>query len=171
VNGDKKADIIARNKSNNSIDVTLSNGSKFGGGYKGYQIWNANPGMPTSQWKILDPADINGDFKADIIAWGKKTGQIVALTSNGSRFGADGRSILVNNSGLYYPMGYNLDWTFLSPRDINGDQSADIIAINGKGLIVAVTSQRSGIGVSYISYRQDWNSRSGYTSNQWKILD
>jgi RHS repeat-associated protein len=74
VNGDWRMDIVDTNGLNGAITVQLANAT--GTGFGGYVNFGASTGP-------MQTADMNGDFKADLI---NPTGQTVRL-SNGTNFG------------------------------------------------------------------------------------
>jgi len=166
VDADGDLDLIAFNTQTTQIDVTLSNGSNFGGGYKGYQVWNYNTGFPTNTWTLLDPADVNGDERADIIAFNRTTTQVNVALSDGVSFGGYGSQVW--NSRTSYS---TRDWTLLNPSDVDGNGMADLVAFNRSSTGIDVTlSNGSNFGGGYKGY-QVWNSRSSYSSSSWRLLD
>ena len=86
VDGDGTLDLIAFNKNNLKIAVTLSYGNSFGKGAGNFQIWNSYSFYNPSIWQLLNPADVNGDGKADIIAFNKNTTAVYVTLSNGLSF-------------------------------------------------------------------------------------
>jgi hypothetical protein len=166
VDGDGDADIIAFNKNTTQIDVTLSNTADYGGGWRGYQVWNRNSGYSANSWILLDPSDVNGDARADVIAFNPRTRQIDVTLSFGTNFGGGYKGYQVWNTNSGYSTA---DWQLLSPADANGDLMADIIALNPKTQQVDVTlSTGLNYGGGWKGY-QVWNSNSGYSAS-WTLL-
>ena len=149
VNGDGKADIIGFG--NNSVLVSLSNGSSFGSP----TIWNSGY---TNGWNttnhIRTLADVNGDGKADIIGFGNNS--VLVSLSNGTSFG----SPTIWNSG--YTNGWNTTNHTRTLADVNGDGKADIIGFGNNSVLVSL-SNGSSFGSPTI-----WNS--GYT-NGWNTTN
>ncbi|KKQ36184.1 MAG: hypothetical protein US52_C0006G0014 [candidate division WS6 bacterium GW2011_GWA2_37_6] len=159
-------DLIAFNIGTRQIDVTLSNGTNFGGGLGGFQLWNSNSGYNPSVWKLLKPSDVDGDGDVDIIAFNTVNGQINVTLSNGVNFGGGIGGFQVWNS----KSGYSNAWTLLDPADVNGDLMADIIAYNPTTRQIDVTLSN---GVNFGGGRggfQVWNLNSGYNAPNWQLL-
>ena len=166
VNGDGMVDIIAFNKYTTQVDVTLSTGGNFGGGWRGFQVWNYKTGYSTSDWNLLDPADVNGDGMADLIAFNPRTKVIDVTPSTGTTFGGGYKGYEVWNSNS----GYGSDWVLLPPADVNGDNMADIIAVNRFNRYIDVTlSWGTTFGGGWRGY-QVWNTNSGYSPSDWALL-
>jgi len=165
VNGDGKADLIAFNTNTTAIDVTLSDGLTFGGGYRGYQVWNSRSSYSTKDWKLLPPSDVNGDGLADIIAFNNVSSQVDVTLSSGTNFGGGYKGYQIWNSKTYY--GH--DWTLLDPGDINGDNRADLIAFQPSTTKVDVTlSTGANFGSGWAGY-EVWNAKT-YFAKDWVLL-
>ena len=159
-------DLIAFNIGTRQIDVTLSNGTNFGGGLGGFQLWNSNSGYNPSVWKLLKPSDVDGDGDVDIIAFNTVNGQINVTLSNGVNFGGGIGGFQVWNS----KSGYSNAWTLLSPADVNGDYLADIIAFNKVTRQIDVTPST---GINFgggIGGYEVWNTNTGYNPSLWILL-
>jgi hypothetical protein len=119
VNGDGKADFVAFVHGNGDTDgsanvyVALSNGSNFS--YTSSPVWN--DGFCITE-QVCALADINGDGKADLVAFTPKTGLVWASLSTGTAFGPNAT--------------WNNYFCILSEvcavGDVDGDRKADIIA-------------------------------------------
>jgi hypothetical protein len=164
VNGDKRADLIAFNPTTMAVDVTLSTGTNFGGGYAGYQVWNTNTKYG-SDWVLLDPADVNGDGLADLIAFQPSTNKVNVTLSTGTNFGGGYAGSQVWNSNTKY----GPDWTLLDPADVNRDDKADLIAFQpstNKVNVTLSTGTNFGGGVGGF---QVWNTNTKYGAD-WNLL-
>ena len=130
VNGDGLADVVGFGTT--GVFVALSNGS----GFDDASLWLADFGYDQG-WRldkgIRVLADVNGDNKADIVAFGNN-GVSVAL-SNGSDFNNAQR--WVDDFG--YNQGWRNDKGLRMLADVNGDNKADIVAFGNAGVSVALS--------------------------------
>lgn len=142
VNGDGKADVIAR--SSFGLLVALSDGVRFGtprlwsklnaNGARDFSnfenIWLRN----SSYYGTFRAADINGDGKADICARGP--GGIICALSNGISFEKSKYFITseFSDAGGWADARYALTIQF---GDMNGDGKADVMGRNSAGILVA----------------------------------
>jgi murein DD-endopeptidase MepM/ murein hydrolase activator NlpD len=165
VNGDGKADLIAYEQSTSQVDVTLSTGSNFGGGYMNFQVWNYYTAYG-STWILFDPVDVNGDGKADLVAYEPSTSKVDVTLSTGSNFGGGNGGFQVWNDYT----AYGSTWDLLQPADVNGDGKADLIAYERSTSQVDVTlSTGTHFGSGHMDF-QVWNYYTAYGST-WKLLD
>jgi len=133
-NGDGKADIVGFGSK--GVYVSLSSSTAFYTPTK----WIANFGVLAGGWTSQDafprmPADMNGDNKADIVAFGS-SGVYVSL-SNGKAFGTPSRWLDSFGSG----QGWSSQNTY--PRavgDINGDGKADVVGFGSNGVYVSLST-------------------------------
>ena len=94
-------------------------------------------------------ADVNGDGKVDIIAFGE-TGVEVSLSTGGSFAPA-----ATWTTDFGYDDGWSMDKHLRMLADANGDGKADVIAFGEKGVFVALST-----GTSFDSTAQ-WSSKFG----------
>jgi hypothetical protein len=168
VNGDGKSDLIAYHKTSTKIDATLSTGTNFGGGNLGFQVWNNNSGYDLTNWMLLDPADVNGDKKADLIAYHKTSTKVDVTLSTGTNFGGGNLGFQVWNANT----GYDLtNWNLLAPADVNKDGRADLIAYHKKTSKVDVTlsTVNNNFGGGNLGYKV-WNTNTGYDEANWILM-
>jgi aqualysin 1 len=135
VNGDGKADIIGFGE--DGVYVATSTGSSFS--FKGK--WLNDLSYTSGAWRITEHerrvADVNGDNKADLIAFGN-FGVYVAL-STGTSF----------NLKTQWSPGFGVDWGWNKTRhvrqvaDVNGDKKADVVGFGEDGVHVALSSGSS----------------------------
>ncbi len=135
VNGDGKADLIARGPK--GILVSLSNGN----GFQHASLWTASFsdasgwGNDVSNYGAIHLGDVNGDGMADIIA--KANDGVHVLLSNGQNFLEDlvwNHSDFTDHSGSKSPHNN----TALQCGDINGDHRCDFIFRSKNGIGGAV---------------------------------
>jgi len=136
VNGDGKQDIVAFG--DDGVWLALANG---GGGFDTPKLVIPNFGVkqgwdPAKHVRIM--ADINGDGKADIVAFGD-AGVWTAL-STGTGFAAPA-FVLAN-------LGYNQSWRVDKHvrllADVNGDRKLDIVAFGDDGVWLALANGTGG---------------------------
>jgi Leucine-rich repeat (LRR) protein len=162
VNGDGLADIVAFG--NKATYVSLSNGARFGAPV----AWIAGYGVSAGGWTSHDAyprylADVNGDGKADIVAFGAK-GTYVSL-STGSGFAP--AALWLNGFGVFAGGWSSQD---LYPRllgDVNGDGLADIIAFGDKATYVSL-SDGARFGAPAVWLNAYGASAGGWTS--WDVF-
>ena len=156
VNGDGLADVVGFGTT--GVFVALSNGS----GFDDASLWLADFGYAQG-WRLDKGlrvlADVNGDTKADIVAFGNN-GVSVAL-SNGSDF--NNARLWVNDFG--YNQGWRNDKGLRMLADVNGDNQADIVAFGNAGVSVALSGGSSFVNarrwVDDFGYNQGWRNDKG----------
>ena len=145
VNGDSKKDIVGFKSDGIYISLANYSGSEFNSPVLWKQVSSAD-GWVNFNTIPRDLADVNGDSKADVVAF-NSDGVYVAL-SLGDRFNSFSR--WATNFGSSASSG---SWTSFNtfPRtlgDVNGDFKADIIGFGGDGVYVSLST---GISFSPIS--------------------
>jgi C1A family cysteine protease len=150
VNGDGKADIVGFGY--NEVYVALSNGNGFGPNQMWHTDFCYNDGWNANTVRTV--ADVNGDGKADIVAFGFD-GVYVAL-SNGTSFGPKQKW----STDFCYNNGWDGN-TVRTMADVNGDGKADIIGFGYNDVYVSL-SNGSGFNVwqvwnSDYCYNDGWN--------------
>ena len=162
VNGDGKADIVGFGESHTY--VSLSTGSSFGAP----ATWINHFTPSAGGWSSYDKyprvmADVNGDSKADIVAFGLD--HVYVALSTGSSF--SGGTVWHSNFN-YNGGGWTSQNTY--PRtvvDINGDGKADIVGF-GKDHVYTGISSGYGFGMgtlpveSYVVNKGGWSSFDTY---------
>lgn len=162
VNGDGKADIVGFSSSGVLVSLATGNGNfaaatselaAFGSGVAAGG-WTDNDQVP----RFL--ADVNGDYRADIVGF-SSSGVLVSLATDNGHFAAPITAL----SGAF---GYNNSaggWTSenLSPRqlaDINGDGRADIVGFGSGGVLFAL-GQANGTFAAQVSDLGSFGSNNG----------
>ena len=152
VNGDGKADVVAFG--DNSVYVSLSTGS----GFQNKITWSTDFGYNDNwrNWKhVRSLADVNGDGKSDIVAFGSSS--IYVSLSTGSGF----QNKVRWNTDLCYNDGWRVNKHVRKLSDVNGDGKADIVSFGNKSTYVSLST---GNG---FSRKTTWNTDFGFYDN-WK---
>jgi len=160
VNGDGKADVVGFG--NKGVYVSLSNGSSFQAG----ALWIANFGMAAGQWTSQDLyprllGDVNGDGRADIVAFGKKN--VYISLSTGHAFSAPTTSLATFCASAGGWTSYDAYPRALG--DVNGDGRADIVGFGNKAVYVSL-STGSGYAAPKI-----WAAAFGKSAGGWDSQD
>ena len=112
VSGDKKADIIFKNTTNNTVVVWLMNGAtKTSGG--------TLPGLSIAGVSYVGAGDINGDGRYDLIWRNTSTGVVAGTLMNGLT------PIATQNVGN--ASGVASNWACQAVGDLDGDGRADLV--------------------------------------------
>jgi hypothetical protein len=135
VNGDGRADVVGFGT--DGVYVALNTGSAFAAP----SLWVRNFGANAGGWSSQDRyprmlADMNGDGKADIVAFSGMGTLVAASTGTGFSWPV----LWIRNFGANAG-----GWTSqnLYPRmvaDVNGDQKADIVGFSRYGALVSLTN-------------------------------
>jgi hypothetical protein len=160
VNGDGRADIVAFG--NRATYVSLSTGK----GFTAPTAWISAYGPAAGGWTDQNTfprmlGDVNGDGRADIVAFGARA-TYVSL-STGSRFSAPVAWINAYGTLAGGWSSYN---TF--PRmlgDVNGDGKADIVAFGNNATFVSLST-----GSSFAA-AQTWINAFGVSAGGWTSQD
>lgn len=147
VNGDGKADIVGFAESGTYVALATSNGHFAPA--KLAQI-NFGAGAPGGGWTSFNQSprelgDVNGDGKADIVAFGG-IGTFVALGQSDGTFGSPTKEL--SNFG-YLPEANGWSSYDRYPRkvaDVNGDGKADIIGFAEAGTYVSLATGNGHFG-------------------------
>ena len=125
INYDDYLDLIAFRKNNSKWTYNLHDGN-FKNLLPGYGELNFNF-TDSSQFEMLEPADMRGDGDADFVFINEVQGSIIQYenrSSNGFHYWKD------------WHVGWALPsegWRILAPSDVNGDNVADLIAYHPDG--------------------------------------
>ncbi len=154
VNGDGRQDVVAFG--DDGVWLALANASGgFGPAAFVVQNFGVKQGWdPSKHVRLM--ADINGDGKADIVAFGDD-GVWTAL-SNGTGFAAPTFAI----ANLGYNQGWRVDKHVRLLADVNGDGRRDIVAFGDDGVWLSLAQPNGSFGpanfvVQNFGVNQGWN--------------
>ena len=136
VNGDHKADAVAFDGSG-GVFVMLSNGSGFGAPTQ----WSSSTFYGTHDAYSTALADVNGDGKADAVAFNGTSTSV--MLSNGSGFAAPAQW---SSNTFFGTIGSSLLVQSTQLADVNGDRKADAVAFDGSGGVFVMLSTGSAFG-------------------------
>lgn len=153
VNGDGKADVVGIDP--NGVHVALSTGSSFApstlwsNGFVSSVGWTSQAITP----RLL--ADFNGDGKVDLVGFGNAN--VVVGISTGTAFDT------VNVSTEFVGSAWNQDTAPRFAGDVDGDGKADLVAIDGEGVHVALSTgtsaAKSFVAFSGLDPNNGWASQ------------
>ncbi|GHJ47918.1 hypothetical protein Cs7R123_52600 [Catellatospora sp. TT07R-123] len=147
-NGDGKDDIVTFTQgTSGDVYVALSNGTSFGPGV----LWH-----DTYAWGGQTPrvGDVNGDGKADAVAFVQGGDDVYVALSNGSSFGA---AQLWHSA--FAPLG---QFPYLS--DVNGDGKADAVSFSSDGDADVWVALSTGSGFGAATKWNDFFGLAGETA-------
>lgn len=131
VNGDGKADIVGFGESD--VIVAFSRGESFETPKAVYKNFTKN----TGGWDASHPrmmADVNGDGKADIIAFGETKVRVAFSTGRGFELSTIGVTDFVKSNG------WDVAKHIRTMGDVNGDGKADIVGFGNSGVRIALST-------------------------------
>ncbi len=145
VNGDGREDIVGFGT--NYVYVSLSNGN----GTFGTPVGRSSEFTTAKGWNnqqhVRTVADVNGDGRADLVAFGKG-GTHVALAKSDGTFGA---SFVAVNNFADNAGGWKVG---INPRvmaDVNGDGKADIVGLGTVGVYVSIARSNGTFLTPYVA--------------------
>lgn len=144
VNGDGKDDIVGF--ADKGTYVALSTGSSFGAARMAIDFFGTRQGWDRIK-DIRTVADVNGDGKADIVAF-RDDGLYYAL-SDGRNFS----SPKVTLPEVGNAQGWSTEKTLRHVRDVNGDGKDDFVGFGREGVYTAL-SNGSEFGTLELSMKQ-----------------
>lgn len=130
--GDGRADILVDDGRNLSI---------YFNGQGGYYVLGV--GTYGDGWAVFGSADINGDARGDIL-FQHPSGAFAYWALNGATVTGSGSGML--------PSGYSLQLT----GDYNGDRRTDLIASDGRNMLMLLWNGTWFGGYSFASYSDGW---------------
>jgi len=150
VTGDGRADLMLQTNSVGSagataqtVSVAISAGTRF----DTLQIWSTSPCPQTGGCGLYQLADVNGDGKADLVAfaWGAREApgwaNVWVSLSDGSRFGP----------AQLWHQSFCIREQVCRTADVDGDGRADLVAFTPlTGLVWVSLSQGTGFGPNAI---------------------
>ncbi|MFE4835541.1 FG-GAP repeat domain-containing protein [Arthrobacter sp. NPDC056691] len=153
VNGDKRSDIVAFGNTATYVALGQSNGT-FADAKK-FNEYSIAQGWTLGK-HLRQLADVNGDSRTDIVAFGN-TAAYVALGQANGNFATSKKS----PGDFSYAQGWRVDKHIRFLADVNGDRRADIVGFGDKATYVA-NGQSNGTfstafkAVSQFSIAQGW---------------
>lgn len=167
INGDGRADIVGFG--NRGTYFALSTGTRFTqtrlavadlGFEQGWRVFQSSygPGSgPIPSNRIRTMADVNGDRRADIVAFGED-GVYVAL-SRGISFGPLERKLTVFDGDDHWTGSH-----FRALADVDGDGRADIVGIERSGGAVAFGAANGGFTLAPFFLVGGFGANSGWAT-------
>jgi len=146
VNGDGRDDIVAFGT--DDVFVSYSEGRLFSSPVRVRSDFAYNDGWRTGKHERM-LADVNGDGKADIVAFG--TDDVFVLLSTGTGFANPVKA----HKDFCYNDGWTKDKTHRILADVNGDGRDDIIGFGKTDILVAL-SNGSTFGKAQKAYAKDF---------------
>jgi FG-GAP-like repeat len=141
-NGDQRVDILARERSTGYLWLYPGNGTggwlprvRVGTGWNGFSA-------------LVGPGDFNGDGTADVLARESSTGYLWLYPGNGT--GGWKSRVRVGT-------GWNGLSRIMSPGDLNGDRTADVVARDSSGYLWLYPRSGSGTWLTRVRIGSGWN--------------
>jgi hypothetical protein len=141
-NGDQFVDVFARERSTGYLWLYRGNGA--GGWLPRVRVgsgWNAFN-------SIVGPGDFNGDGQVDLLARETATGYLWLYPGNGA--GGWLQRVRVGH-------GWNSLTAVMSPGDLNGDRTADVVGRDGQGNLWLYRGNGSGGWLPRVQIGTGWN--------------
>lgn len=163
VNGDGRADIIGFGA--NIVMVALG---KSDGGFESlktaYDYFTYNNGGMRTEKHVREVADVNGDGRADIVAFGEKF-VFVALGQTDGTFKQHQSTI---KSFAYHPDSgnWNVEKHTRKVADVNGDGKVDIIGFHQNNVYVALGQADGTFGSTIVAY-DNFTYNKGWNPNKY----
>lgn len=171
VNGDGRADVVGFGNTGTYFATATPLATRFSqtrlaladlGYEQGWRTYldsfSGSGARPIPSRRIRTMADVNGDRRADIVAFGED-GVYVALAS-GIRFGPLERKLTVfdENDGWHGAL-------FRALADVNGDGRADIVGIERGGAAVAFGNPQGGFDLANMIFINGMGTATGWATN------
>ncbi|CAO3355181.1 beta strand repeat-containing protein [Azospirillum palustre] len=166
VNGDGLADIVGFGPNYVTVAAGHADGT-FGAPVAAYSgAFTYNSGWTSQGQYTRTLADVNGDGRADIVAFGGNYVR-VALGQANSTFAPD---FIAYSTGFTATTGWGVQSTW--PRwvdDVNGDGRADIVGFGGGNVYVALGQANGTFSNAYIALASAYGPAQGWTDQDTRL--
>ncbi|MGO4385642.1 FG-GAP-like repeat-containing protein [Specibacter sp. RAF43] len=142
-NGDQKVDVLARETTTGVLWLYPGNG-------RGGWLPRIRAGSGWNNFNtVLGPGDVNGDGTADVLARETSTGALWLYPGNGAGGWLPRVKVGTGWNGMTY---------VLSPGDLNGDRTPDVLARDGSGTLWFYGRNGNSSWFPRVAVGQGWNS-------------
>ena len=162
VNGDGRADIVGFGHNDTWVSLGQADGT-FGASSVAHAGFAYTDGSTSQNLYPRVLADVNGDSRADIVAFGGNDVYVALGQANGT-FG----SAQLAHAGFAYSDGWSSQNSY--PRavvDVNGDGKADLVGFGGGDTWVALSLGNGTFGTAFVAHssfavNDGWSSHNLY---------
>lgn len=155
VNGDGKDDIVAFGENDVWVEIRNSSGYNYGSIWSSGFCYNDN-WLVSKHPRLM--ADVNGDGKADMVAFGENDVWVALSTGNGFLPSS------IWSTTFCFGDGWKVDIHERYVQDVNGDNKADIVGFGDNQIVVALS-----LGDSFSSSPVGWST--AFCGSGWNKID